>query len=73
VSTPEGERQSGAYNLLVSRRWMLVVPRTRGAWDTVPVSALCFAGVLFVRGEEDAARLRAAGPLQVLAGVAPAA
>jgi ATP adenylyltransferase len=72
VSTPEGERQSGPYNLLVSRRWMLVVPRSRGRWENIWVSALCYAGILFVRGEDDAARLRAAGPLAVLAGVAPA-
>jgi len=71
VAGPEGERQSGAYNLLVSRRWMLLVPRTQGNFDTVPVSALCYIGALFVRGEEDAARVRSVGPLAVLRGVAP--
>jgi len=71
VAGPDGERQSGAYNLLVSRRWMLVVPRTQGNFDTVPVSALCYIGALFVRGEADAARVRAEGPLKVLRGVAP--
>ena len=44
-------RQSAPYNLLATRRWMLLVPRSRDCFDSVPVNALGFAGSLFVRDE----------------------
>jgi ATP adenylyltransferase len=61
--------QSMAYNLLVTRRWMLAVPRLRERIDSVFVNALGFAGSFFVRREAQMAELRRLGPMQVLAGV----
>lgn len=58
------------YNLLLTRDWLLVVPRSRDQWDGISVNALGFAGSLFVRRAEDIERLRADGPLRLLAGVA---
>ncbi len=62
--------QSRPYNLLVTRRWMMAVPRARERWDGVSVNALGFAGSLLVRDAGELARLRAAGPMRVLAAVA---
>jgi ATP adenylyltransferase len=66
----EPERQRGPYNLLVTRRWMLLVPRSREHFGTISVNALGFAGSLFVRDEAEMQMLRAAGPMTVLKAVA---
>jgi ATP adenylyltransferase len=60
------------YNLLVTRRWMLCVPRTRECFDSIPVNALGFAGSLLVKNEDRLQRVRRHGPLAVLRGVARA-
>ena len=64
-------RQSGTYTLLFTRRWMLVVPRSREHFGPVSVNALGFAGSMFVRDDEQMQAVRQAGPMKVLAGVVP--
>jgi ATP adenylyltransferase len=66
----EAERQRGPYNLLVTRRWMLLVPRTREHFGTISINALGFAGSLFVRNDAELDALRAAGPMNALRAVA---
>lgn len=66
----EPERPRGPYNLLVTRRWMLLVPRLREHFGTVSVNALGFAGSLFVRDQAEMAMVRAAGPMKALQAVA---
>jgi ATP adenylyltransferase len=66
----EPERQRGPYNLLVTRRWMLLVPRTREHFGSISVNALGFAGSLFVRDDAEMDALRAEGPMGVLRAVA---
>jgi ATP adenylyltransferase len=63
-------RASAPYNLLATRRWMLLVPRSRERFGAVSVNALGFAGSLFVRDAAELEALRAAGPMAVLASVA---
>jgi ATP adenylyltransferase len=58
------------YNLLVTRRWMLCVPRTQECFDSISVNALGFAGALLVQDQDQLERLRRHGPLTVLCGVA---
>jgi len=58
------------YNLLVTRKWMLVIPRSREAFDGVSVNALGFAGALMVRDESQLQQIRVAGPLAALKNVA---
>jgi ATP adenylyltransferase len=58
------------YNLVLTRRWMLVVPRVREFWNGVSINALGFAGSLLVRNRTELARLRETGPLRVLSQVA---
>ncbi|HET9041718.1 MAG TPA: DUF4922 domain-containing protein [Burkholderiales bacterium] len=65
----EPERQRGPYNLLVTRRWMLLVPRTQEHFGAISVNALGFAGSLFVRDEAEMDALRAAGPMSALRAV----
>ncbi len=66
----EDQRQTGPYNLLVTRTWMLLAPRSQECFDTVPVNALGFAGALLVRNEQQARVVKAQGPLTVLQQVA---
>lgn len=67
----DGElHQSAPYNLLVTRRWMLLVPRSEERVEGVSINALGFAGSLFVR---DAAQMKAIerlGPMAALQRVA---
>lgn len=58
-----------AYNLLMTRRWMMVVPRTRERWGEVSVNAVGFAGLLLARGDAGEALTRE-GPLTALRVVA---
>lgn len=64
-----GVWQSGPYNLLVTRQWLLLVPRSREDFQGISVNALGFAGALLVRDEEQRRRLKEAGPLTVLGQV----
>ena len=66
----------GAYNLLVTRAWMLMVPRTRPAFEGIDINALGFAGSIFVKDDACMGVLERAGPMELLravsAGAAPA-
>ncbi len=58
------------YNLLVTREWMLVVPRVRESWEGIEVNALGFAGALLVRNAAQLERVREVGPMHLLRAVA---
>jgi ATP adenylyltransferase len=62
-----------AYNLLVTRRFALFVPRVFEAWEGISVNSLGFAGSMLVRDRADLERIRRRGPLAVLGFVAGAA
>jgi ATP adenylyltransferase len=64
------DRSPRPYNLLVTRDWMLVVPRSRASFEGVFVNALGFAGGLLVGSREQLERVRELGPLTILEGVA---
>ena len=51
IPSTSGRRASAPYNLLVTRDWMLLVPRVVSQVEGVAVNALGFAGSLFVRDE----------------------
>ena len=53
--------QASPYNLLVTRRWMLLVPRRRECFGPISLNALAFAGALFVRDPVEAELVRRAG------------
>ena len=63
----DGEpRQSAAYNLLMRRDWMLMVPRSQERFETISINALGFAGSLFVRDEKELNRVEEIGPMHIL-------
>lgn len=66
-------RQPGPYNLLITRRWMLLVPRVAEHFEGVSLNGLAFAGSLFVRDRAQLHTLQAAGPFRALGAVTGAA
>lgn len=63
-------QQSAPYNLLVTRRWMLVVPRAQERVEGISLNALGFAGSLFVRDAQQRDTLARIGPMAALCRVA---
>lgn len=63
-------RPTAPYNLLATRRWMMLVPRSRERFEGVSVNALGFAGSFLVRDRQQLEVVRRHGPLAVLQGVA---
>lgn len=62
--------QSGPYCLLVTRQWMLLVPRSREYFEDISFNSLSFAGSLFVRNDLQFKRLESVGPMNALRAVA---
>jgi len=73
LSSPEtgGEKvRPRPYNLLVTREWMFLVPRSTECFGGISVNALGFAGGFLVRDEEQFNQLKKIGPMTVLQNVA---
>jgi ATP adenylyltransferase len=67
----DGElHQAAPYNLLVTRRWMLLVPRSEERVEGVSINALGFAGSLFVRDAAQMKSIERLGPMAALQRVA---
>ncbi|NES83336.1 MAG: phosphorylase [Moorea sp. SIO2B7] len=66
----EGNSQSGAYNLLATREWMLIVPRSQDSFSSIAVNSLGFAGALLVRNEQQMSILKEYTPMTILNNVA---
>lgn len=64
------EAASGPYNLLVSRQWLLLVPRSQECFAGISINALGFAGALLVKDAAQHATLRERGPMTALRSVA---
>lgn len=58
------------YNLLLTRRWMLAVPRSQEGYQGISVNSLGFAGSLLVKNAEQLQQLRQLGPMELLKAVA---
>lgn len=59
----------GPYNLLLTRRWMMIVPRCRDRVEGISINALGFAGSLLVRDADRLARLKDFGACALLRAV----
>ena len=57
---------AAAYNLLVTRSWLLIVPRQRECFGTMSLNALAFVGALLVRNEKQLRTLKERGPMSAL-------
>ena len=61
-----GNRQSGPYNLLATREWMMIVPRSQEDFASISVNSLGFAGALLVRNQQQMQFLKDYGPINLL-------
>lgn len=59
-------RQSQPYNLLLTKQWMMLVPRRQEFYDNISINALGFAGSFFVRDETQYQLIRTVGPMAIL-------
>lgn len=64
------DRPNGAYNLLATREWMMIVPRSQEFFQGISINSLGFVGALLVRNQEQKQLLIETGPLNILAAVA---
>ena len=62
--------QTGAYNLLATKEWMLIVPRSQESFSSISINSLGFAGSLFVRDREQIKLLKEITPMTILSKVA---
>lgn len=71
VNLPKGDnnQQTGAYNLLATRDWIMVVPRSQEHFESISVNSLGFAGALLVRNQEQMQRLKECQPMNILKAV----
>jgi ATP adenylyltransferase len=60
---------SAPYCLLLTREWMLLVPRSREHFEDISLNSLAFAGSLFVQNEAQFRRLESFGPMNALKSV----
>jgi ATP adenylyltransferase len=63
-------RQSGPYNLLVTREWMFLIPRSGEFFHSISVNSLGFAGALLVKNEKEMELLKSHGAMNLLKSVA---
>ncbi|MCG7983746.1 MAG: phosphorylase [Candidatus Thiodiazotropha lotti] len=63
------QHHSTPYNLLVTKQWMLLVPRTTECWQKISVNAMAYVGSLFVINQEGLKRLEEFGPVNLLRAV----
>ena len=63
-------RQSLPYCFLMTRDWMLLVPRSQECLEDISINSLAFAGSFFVRNDKQLERLKSFGPLRTLQSVA---
>jgi ATP adenylyltransferase len=60
------------YNLLISRNWMLLVPRKQECFAGISVNSLGFAGSLLVKDRSQLALVKRHGPMEILVTAAGA-
>ncbi len=59
-------RQTAPYNLLCTREWMMLIPRSQEKYADISINSLGFAGSLLVKNEEQLAKLQEIGPMTLL-------
>ncbi|HEY9876480.1 MAG TPA: hypothetical protein V6D12_23845, partial [Candidatus Obscuribacterales bacterium] len=66
----KSNKQSTPYNLLATREWMLIVPRSQERFESISINSLGFAGAMLVRNEQQMQILKDYGPMTALKNVA---
>ncbi|MGI0494170.1 ATP adenylyltransferase family protein [Alkalinema pantanalense CENA528] len=67
--TKQDHSQHKAYNLLLTRHWMLLIPRSQESFAGISVNSLGFAGALLVRNSDQLHQLKTLTPLTLLTEV----
>ena len=62
-------KQTGAYNFLATREWMLVVPRSQEFFESISINSLGFAGALLVRNQQQLQLIKDTGAIAALTNV----
>ena len=70
LSVGDNPFQSGAYKLLATRNWMMIVPRSQEKFEGISINSLGFGGTLLVKNSEQLQQLKSYHPLTVLKQVA---
>lgn len=65
VATLKDEKTK-PYNLIVTRKWMMVVPRLCDEYEGIPVNGLAYGGGLLVKNEQQLELLKKCGVFEVL-------
>jgi ATP adenylyltransferase len=65
-ATTGSHMPTAPYNLLVTRKWMLLVPRSQECFESISINALGFAGALLVKDKQQLGTLRRFGPVTAL-------
>jgi ATP adenylyltransferase len=63
---PQKSGKPAPYNLLMTREWMMVIPRSKESYKNISINSLGFAGALLVRDAEQMEQLKQIGPLTFL-------
>jgi ATP adenylyltransferase len=65
----DNQEKPKPYNLLMTRRWMLLIPRSQESFTSIQVNSLGFAGALLVRTAEQMQQLKTMQPFTLLSQV----
>lgn len=63
---PDAQSPIYPYNLIATRTWMMLVPRSQEFYGSISVNALGFVGGLLARTEHDRETIEQEGPLHIL-------
>ena len=69
ITQADTKRFARAYNLLITRRWLLLIPRVSECFEHISLNSMAFAGALLVHNEEQLARVQATKWLSILKSV----
>jgi ATP adenylyltransferase len=64
------KKQSKPYCLLMTRQWMLLIPRSREFFNSISINSLGFAGAFLLRDSKQITLLKKSGPMSILKSVA---
>jgi ATP adenylyltransferase len=70
LGPPPSAPRPAPHNVLLTREWLLIVPRSRERFATISINALGFAGQFLVKDQSERQKLVEFGPLRALSQVA---
>lgn len=54
------------YNLLMTKEWMLIIPRSQPCYQDIGINSLGFSGAMLVRNQQELELVKECGPLEIL-------